>query len=114
MILRPPRPTRPDRLLPHTTLFRSPGPGVLDAISTAARVVIAPSNPIVSIGPVLDVPGVRDAVVARRGDVVAVSPIIAGAALKGPADRLLRELGHEASVVGVARDRKSTRLNSSH
>jgi LPPG:FO 2-phospho-L-lactate transferase len=49
------------------------------------------------------VPGVRDAVVARRDDVVAISPIIAGAALKGPADRLLTELGHEASVVGVAR-----------
>ncbi len=66
-------------------------------------VVIAPSNPIVSIGPVLAVPGVRDAVVARRDDVVAVSPIVAGAALKGPADRLLTELGHESSVVGVAR-----------
>jgi LPPG:FO 2-phospho-L-lactate transferase len=49
------------------------------------------------------VPGVRDAVAARRHDCVAVSPIIAGAALKGPADRLLRELGHEVSVVGVAR-----------
>jgi len=52
---------------------------------------------------VLAVPGVRDAVVARREDGVAVSPIVAGAALKGPADRLLRELGHEASVVGIAR-----------
>ncbi len=81
----------------------TPAPGVLAAISGAARVVIAPSNPIVSIGPVLAVPGVRAAVEARRADVVAVSPIVAGAALKGPADRLLRELGHEASVVGVAR-----------
>ena len=79
------------------------GPGVLDALAGADRVVIAPSNPIVSIGPLLAVPGVRDAVVARRADPVAVSPIIAGAALKGPADRLLRELGHESSVVGVAR-----------
>jgi LPPG:FO 2-phospho-L-lactate transferase len=79
------------------------GPGVLDAIASAARIVIAPSNPIVSIGPVLAVPGVRGAVEARRDDVVAVSPIVAGAALKGPADRLLRELGHESSVVGVAR-----------
>jgi len=52
---------------------------------------------------VLAVPGVRAAIEARRPDVVAVSPIIAGAALKGPADRLLRELGHDASVVGVAR-----------
>jgi LPPG:FO 2-phospho-L-lactate transferase len=81
----------------------APGPGVLAAIAQAERVVIAPSNPIVSIGPVLAVPGVRDAVVARRADVVAVSPIVAGAALKGPADRLLVELGHESSVVGVAR-----------
>lgn len=80
-----------------------PAPGVLEAIAEADRVVIAPSNPIVSIGPVLAVPGVRDAVVARRADVVAVSPIIAGAALKGPADRMLVELGHESSVVGVAR-----------
>ena len=80
-----------------------PGPGVLDAVIGADIVVVAPSNPIVSIGPVLAVPGVRDAVVARRADVVAVSPIVAGAALKGPADRMLTELGHEASVVGVAR-----------
>jgi LPPG:FO 2-phospho-L-lactate transferase len=80
-----------------------PAPGVIDAITTAERVVIAPSNPIVSIGPVLAVNGVREAVVARRDDVVAVSPIVAGAALKGPADRLLVELGHESSVVGVAR-----------
>jgi LPPG:FO 2-phospho-L-lactate transferase len=80
-----------------------PAPGVLDAITDAEAVVIAPSNPIVSIGPVLAVPGVRTAVAERRDAVVAVSPIVAGAALKGPADRLLRELGHEASVVGVAR-----------
>jgi LPPG:FO 2-phospho-L-lactate transferase len=80
-----------------------PAPGVLDALDGAERVVVAPSNPLVSIDPVLAVPGVRDAVVARREDAVAVSPIVAGAALKGPADRMLRELGHEASVVGVAR-----------
>lgn len=80
-----------------------PAPGVLDAIRDADRLVVAPSNPIVSIDPVLAVPGVRDAVMARRDHAVAVSPIIAGAALKGPADRLLRELGHEASVIGVAR-----------
>jgi len=80
-----------------------PAPGVLDAMEAADVVVICPSNPIVSIGPVLAVPGVREAVVARRHRVVAVSPIIAGAALKGPADRLLAELGHEVSVVGVAR-----------
>jgi LPPG:FO 2-phospho-L-lactate transferase len=80
-----------------------PAPGVLDALAAARRVVVAPSNPLVSIDPVLAVPGVRAALQARRADTVAVSPIVAGAALKGPADRLLRELGHEASVVGVAR-----------
>jgi LPPG:FO 2-phospho-L-lactate transferase len=81
----------------------SPAPGVLDAIAASEHVVIAPSNPIVSIAPVLAVPGVQAAVEQRRAHVVAVSPIIAGVALKGPADRLLRELGHESSVVGVAR-----------
>jgi LPPG:FO 2-phospho-L-lactate transferase len=80
-----------------------PADGVLEAIATASTVVICPSNPIVSIGPVLAVPGIRDEVARRRAAVVAVSPIIAGKALKGPADRMLTELGHEASVVGVAR-----------
>ncbi|MCU1462321.1 MAG: fbiA [Acidimicrobiales bacterium] len=80
-----------------------PGPGVLDAVASAELVVVCPSNPVLSIGPILAVPGVRDAVEARRADAVAVSPIVAGAAIKGPADRLLVELGHEASVVGVAR-----------
>jgi len=78
-------------------------PGVLTAIADAEVVVVCPSNPIVSIGPVLAVPGVTEALAGRRPEVVAVSPIIAGAALKGPADRLLAELGHEATVVGVAR-----------
>jgi LPPG:FO 2-phospho-L-lactate transferase len=80
-----------------------PGPGVLEALAAADRVVICPSNPIVSIDPILAVPGLRDAVVARRDAVVAVSPIVAGAALKGPAARLLADLGHDVSVVGVAR-----------
>ncbi len=80
-----------------------PAAGVLEAVAGAGVVVIAPSNPIVSIGPILGVPGVRDALRARRRSVVAVSPIVAGAALKGPADRMLAELGHEPSVVGVAR-----------
>ncbi len=81
----------------------SPAPGVLDALGDAEVVVVSPSNPVVSIGPILAVPGVRKALAARREQVVAVSPIVAGAALKGPADRLLAELGHESSVVGVAR-----------
>ncbi len=80
-----------------------PAPGVLEAMTEADRVVICPSNPIVSIDPVLAVGGVRRAVEARRPDVVAISPIVAGAALRGPAARLLTDLGHDASVVGVAR-----------
>ena len=80
-----------------------PAPGLLEALGAARLIIIAPSNPIVSIGPVLEVPGVRQAVASRRDAVVAVSPIVGGAALKGPADRLMRELGHECSVVGVAR-----------
>ena len=80
-----------------------PAPGVLAAVAETDRVVICPSNPMVSIAPILAVPGVTEAVQARREDAVAVSPIVAGVALRGPADRLLRELGHESSVVGVAR-----------
>ncbi len=75
----------------------------LAAITEADTVVIAPSNPVVSIGPLLAVGGVDDAIRARRERNVAVSPIIGGKALKGPADRLLRELGEESSVLGVAR-----------
>jgi LPPG:FO 2-phospho-L-lactate transferase len=74
----------------------------MDALSGAGKIVIAPSNPIVSIGPVRALPGVDDLLVARRDRVAAISPIVGGVALKGPADRLLRELGHEASVAGVA------------
>jgi LPPG:FO 2-phospho-L-lactate transferase len=80
-----------------------PGPGVIEALNDAATVIVCPSNPVLSIAPILAVPGIEETVAARRDDVVAVSPIVAGAALKGPADRLLLELGHEASVVGVAR-----------
>ncbi len=80
-----------------------PGPGVIDAIAEADRLVIAPSNPLVSIDPVLAVPGVRDAVEAARDSCVAVSPLVGGAALKGPADRMLRELGYESTVAGIAR-----------
>ena len=80
-----------------------PAPRVLQAISDADVVVICPSNPIVSIGPVLAVAGISEAVARRRDDVVAVSPIVAGKALKGPADRMLAELGHEVSALGVAR-----------
>lgn len=79
------------------------GPGVVDAIQQAEKVVICPSNPVVSIGPILAMDQIAAALSARRADVVAVSPIVAGTALRGPADRLLAELGHGSSVVGVAR-----------
>jgi len=81
----------------------APTPATREALSEAATVVIAPSNPIVSIGPIRSLPGIEDLLRARRADVVAVSPIVGGAALKGPADHMLAELGHEPSVVGVAR-----------
>lgn len=80
----------------------APAPGVLDAIASAQRVILCPSNPIVSIGPILALRGVRDAL-RERGDVIAVTPIVEGAALKGPADRMLKSLGSEVSAAGVAR-----------
>ncbi|NDF71981.1 MAG: hypothetical protein EB138_03270 [Actinobacteria bacterium] len=75
----------------------------LAALQHAERIVIAPSNPLVSIAPIRALRGVDEILTARRDDVVAVSPIIGGAAVKGPADRMLRELGHEATALGVAR-----------
>ena len=77
--------------------------GVGAALEEAEVLVIAPSNPIVSIGPLLAVPGVRERVARAAARAVAVSPIVGGKALKGPADRMLAELGHPVSVVGVAR-----------
>lgn len=74
-----------------------------EALTAARTVVIAPSNPLVSIGPIRALAGVDEALQRRRESVVAISPIIGGAALKGPADRMLTELGHEPSAVGVAR-----------
>ena len=73
------------------------------AFTEAEVVVVAPSNPLVSIAPIRALAGVDELLSARRDTVVAISPIVGGAALKGPADRMLEELGHEASVVGVAR-----------
>jgi LPPG:FO 2-phospho-L-lactate transferase len=72
------------------------------ALLAASSIVIAPSNPLVSIGPIRSLPGVEDLLTRRRDHVAAISPIVGGAALKGPADRLLVELGHEPTVVGVA------------
>ena len=79
-----------------------PAPGVLEAIAAADAVIIAPSNPLISIGPILAVPGIRAAMVASRARRVAVSPIVGGEALRGPAADMLRSLGHDASPAGVA------------
>jgi LPPG:FO 2-phospho-L-lactate transferase len=81
----------------------APAPGVLEALETAETILVCPSNPVISIGPILAVPGVREVLTRRRDRVVGVSPIIAGAPVKGPADRLMGPLGIEVSCVGVAR-----------
>jgi LPPG:FO 2-phospho-L-lactate transferase len=78
-------------------------PDALAAISEAEAVVIAPSNPIVSIAPILETPGMREALDDTPAAIVAVSPIVGGRALKGPAAQMLATLGHEVSALGVAR-----------
>jgi len=80
-----------------------PSPAALVALATAELVVIGPSNPIVSIGPILAVPGLREALLASPAPRIGVSGIVAGKALRGPADRMLVSLGHESSALGVAR-----------
>jgi LPPG:FO 2-phospho-L-lactate transferase len=79
-----------------------PAPGVLDALERAHVICVCPSNPVISIGPILAVAGVRERLVERRERVIAISPIIAGKTVKGPADRLMAALGIEVSAVGVA------------
>jgi LPPG:FO 2-phospho-L-lactate transferase len=76
---------------------------VSEAVAAADVVVFCPSNPVVSIGPLLAVPGMSEALTTTRAPKVAVSPIVGGRALKGPADRMLASLGHEVSAVGVSR-----------
>jgi len=80
-----------------------PTAAVLDALAGAEAIVFCPSNPVVSIGPILAVPGMRDAIASSPAPKIAVSPIIGGKALKGPADRMLASLRHEVSSTGVAR-----------
>jgi LPPG:FO 2-phospho-L-lactate transferase len=79
-----------------------PAPGVLEAISEAEAVIVTPSNPLVSIGPILAVSGVREALRGTPAKLIAVSPIVGGKAIKGPADRMLRDQGMAASAVTVA------------
>ncbi|HEY6689732.1 MAG TPA: 2-phospho-L-lactate transferase [Rubrobacter sp.] len=76
---------------------------VLAAVSRADAIVLCPSNPVVSVGPILALPGMMEALVSSNAPKVAVSPIVGGRALKGPADRMLASLGHEVSATGVAR-----------
>ncbi len=85
-----------------TAAAATAAPGVLDAIAGADAILICPSNPVVSIGPILQVPGVREALEASPAPKVGISPIIGGAPVKGPADRLLRGIGVEVSARGVA------------
>jgi LPPG:FO 2-phospho-L-lactate transferase len=80
-----------------------PPPGMLDAITRADAVIFCPSNPLISIGPILSVPGVRPALERRSGPVAAISPIVGGRALKGPAAKMMRGLKLSASALGVAR-----------
>jgi LPPG:FO 2-phospho-L-lactate transferase len=80
-----------------------PARGVLDAIRDADRILICPSNPLISIGPILAVPGIREGLRSRKERVVAVCPIVGGKSLKGPSDKMLAELGHEVSALGVAK-----------
>src|SRR5712675_1899040 len=80
-----------------------PANGVLEAIRDADRILVCPSNPLISIGPILAVRGIRGALRARKKTVVAVCPIVGGKSLKGPSDKMLAELGYEPSALGVAK-----------
>ncbi len=80
----------------------APAPGVVEALAQSELVVLAPSNPLISIGPILAVPGVREALRASRALRVAVSPVVGGASLKGPTDRMLGQLGHAVAPEAVA------------
>jgi LPPG:FO 2-phospho-L-lactate transferase len=79
-----------------------PTPEALDAIASARAIVIGPSNPVISIGPILSVPGMRDALGAAPGPIVAVSPLVRGAVLKGPTDAFLAWAGRPLSSDGIA------------
>jgi LPPG:FO 2-phospho-L-lactate transferase len=80
-----------------------PASGVLEAIATADRIIICPSNPLISIGPILAVPGVREQLRAHKEKVFAVCPIVGGKSLKGPSDKMLAQLGHKSTALGVAK-----------
>jgi LPPG:FO 2-phospho-L-lactate transferase len=79
-----------------------PTPEVLDALASAEAIVLGPSNPVISIGPILAVPGMREAIAASPAPVLAVSPYVAGAVVKGPTDRFMEGLGRPSTAAGVA------------
>jgi LPPG:FO 2-phospho-L-lactate transferase len=81
----------------------SPAPGVMNAIERAEAIIICPSNPFISIGPILSVPGIREAIAKRRNCVVAISPIIGGRAIKGPAARMMKSFGLRANSIEIAK-----------
>jgi LPPG:FO 2-phospho-L-lactate transferase len=80
-----------------------PAPGVLEAIREADRILVCPSNPLISIGPILSVRPIRDELRAQKEKVFAVCPIVGGKSLKGPSDKMLAQLGHDPTALGVAR-----------
>jgi len=80
-----------------------PAPGVLEAIRDADRILVCPSNPLISIGPILAVPQIRDQLRAHKERVFAVCPLVGGKSLKGPSDKMLAQLGHTPTALGVAK-----------
>lgn len=87
----------------HNVKHAHPAPGVLEAICDADRVIICPSNPLISIGPILTVPRIREQLRARKESVIAISPIVGGKSLKGPSDKMLLQLGIGSSASAVAK-----------
>lgn len=95
-------PTNVESIDLSATEDATPAPGVLEAIESARTILVSPSNPIVSIGPILGIPGIREALEGSSAPIVAVSPIVGGAPIKGPAHTLLRAKGIDVSALGVA------------
>jgi len=80
-----------------------PAAGVLEAVLDADRVIVCPSNPLISIGPILAVPGVREQMRACKDKVFAVCPLVGGKSLKGPSDKMLVQLGYQSTALSVAK-----------
>jgi LPPG:FO 2-phospho-L-lactate transferase len=80
-----------------------PAPGALEAIEKADGIIVCPSNPVISIGPILAVPGIRETLRATKAPVMAISPVVGGRSLKGPTDKFLVAIGHDVSALSVAR-----------